>query len=73
MSATVKAPALTSESVLRLVGAAGRDGTTLAMLAEDLDVASAHIGLKLTVAGLVGECRIRWVVRGGRDVLVVKR
>lgn len=73
MNAAVKAPALTSASVLRLVRAAGKDGTTLAWIAEDLDLPAVSVSLKLTVAALVAEGRIRWVRRAGRDVLVVKR
>jgi hypothetical protein len=69
VNTAVKAPALTSESVLRLVRDAGPDGTTLGLLAEDLDLPATSITLRLTVAALVGEGRIRW----SGDRLVVKR
>lgn len=73
MNAVVKAPTLTSVSVLALVRAAGKNGTTLVWIAEDLDVPASSVSLKLTVAGLIGEGRIRWVRRAGRDVLAVTR
>lgn len=71
MNTLVKAPRLTAESVLALVKAAGRSGTTLPLLAGDLDVAPTSFTLRRVAFELADRKLIRVVERMGEDDLLV--
>ena len=73
MTAPAKAPALSDESVLRLVRDAGRDGTTLALLAEDLDVPASSMTLRMVVSSLERQGRVRRPSGDNLRVLAVRR